>query len=110
MRRLLGTGARDQAGGGPAFSLLSRRVSNVPIEVMRPRLRRRPICSPAQLLVAGSLKLTVIAGRMEELPRDFIMPVQTQSCVQPATHRKPSGVYYSVKANCHISQQIEFDV
>lgn len=63
-----------------------------------------------RLLVAGSLKLTVIAGLLEELPRDFITPVQTQSCVQPATYRKPKGVHYSVKPNRHISQQIEFDV
>lgn len=69
-----------------------------------------PLRSPGQLLVAGSLKLTLLAGLLEELPRDFIMPVQTEACVQPAMCRKPNGVHYSVQLNCHISQQIDGEV
>lgn len=69
-----------------------------------------PFPSPHQLLVAGSLELTVLTGLLEELPRDFIMPVQTEVCVQPAMYRKPNGVHYSVKLNCHIRQQRNVDV
>lgn len=73
-----------------------------------------PSCCPGQLRrpapAASSLKSNVCHWLLEKLSRDLILPLQVESCMQPATCKKPIELHYSPISNPTVTSDNKYNL